>query len=98
MIVYIFNTLILLIYIPQPYYIFVSPKYPKIAERIEYGLEEMILTGELQRMFDEHYAGFIKNANLASRTILNIENKYLTNKTPINRKELWIKFDIENGR
>ncbi|WP_448248182.1 tetratricopeptide repeat protein [Thalassotalea agariperforans] len=86
----------LAIYIPQPYYIFVSPKYPKIAERIEYGLEKMISAGILQQMFDDHYAAFIKKANLSNRKIINIGNKYLPQKTPVDRKELWLKFDFES--
>ena len=57
----------------------------------------MIANGTLQKMFNEHYAGFIKKANLANRTIINIGNKYLTKKTPFDRKELWVKFDLEKG-
>ncbi|TYK65153.1 tetratricopeptide repeat protein [Colwellia echini] len=83
--------------IPQPYYIFVSPKYPEIAERIEYGLEKMISAGTLQKMFNEHYAEFIKRANLSNRIIINVGNKYLPNKTPIERKELWLQFDFEQN-
>lgn len=85
----------LALYIPQPYYIFVSPKYPRIAERIEYGLEKMIAAGILQKLFDEHYGGFIKRANLADRKIIHMGNKFLTQKTPVERKELWLIFDLD---
>lgn len=86
----------LALYIPQPYYIFVSPKHPELAERVTYGLEKMITQGILQKMFEEHYGDFIKQADLANRTIIQVGNKHLTQKTPFDRKELWFNFDLEN--
>lgn len=87
----------LVLYLPQPFYIFVSPKHPEIAERIEFGLEKMVKEGLLQAMFEQHYSASIKKANLSNRKVINLGNKYLTKKTPIERKELWLKFDfIEN--
>lgn len=83
----------LALYIPQPYYIFVSPKHPRIAERVAYGLEKMVAEGILQNMFDEHYARFIIRADLANRTIIKLGNKHLTTKTPIERNELWLNFE-----
>ncbi|MGJ8679686.1 tetratricopeptide repeat protein [Paraglaciecola sp.] len=88
----------LAIYLPQPYYIFVSPKAPRIAQRIEFGLEKMIAEGVLQEMFNQYFADFIEKANLSNRTIIHLDNKYLTKKTPIERKELWLKFDLENAQ
>ncbi|WP_016956721.1 substrate-binding periplasmic protein [Catenovulum agarivorans] len=85
----------LVLYMLQPYYIFVSPKHPRIAERIEYGLEEMIKHGILKKMFVKHHAENIAAANLNNRTVIKIHNKFLTNKTPINRKELWMIYDEE---
>lgn len=85
----------LALYIPQPYYIFVSPKFPNIAERIEFGLETMIAQGTLQQMLQDHYGYFLKKADIANRTIINIGNKQLTKNTPFNRKELWLNFDLE---
>jgi tetratricopeptide (TPR) repeat protein len=85
----------LALHIPQPYYIFVSPKFPRIAERVEFGLEKMIAEGILQKMFNEHFSEFIKKANLSNRTIIHLGNKYLTKQTPLERKELWLRFDFE---
>jgi tetratricopeptide (TPR) repeat protein len=85
----------LALHIPQPFYIFVSPKFPEIAKRIEHGLEKMVSEGILQKMFDEHFSEFIKKGNLPNRTIIHLGNKYLTKQTPLERKELWLRFDFE---
>lgn len=85
----------LAVYIPQPYYIFVSPKTPRIAERVTYGLEKMVSQGTLKQMFEEHYGSYIKKANLANRTIIHVGNRFLPQKTPVNSKELWMLFDVD---
>ncbi len=82
------------LYSPAPFYIFVTPKRPDIAKRIEYGLEKMIKSGELKSMFDEYYGGYFEQANLQDRTIIDIGNHLLPKGTPLERKELWVKFDV----
>lgn len=89
----------LALYSPLPYYIYVSPAYPKIAERIEYGLEAMIEQGLIAKIFERYYAADIKRSKLAERTIINIGNPFLSPKTPLHRKELWIDgFDIKDSK
>lgn len=39
----------LALYMPAPYYIFVSPKAPRLAERLTYGLEKMVASGTLKK-------------------------------------------------
>lgn len=80
----------LALYMPMPYYIYVSPSYPKIAERIEYGLEKMIEQKLIKSTFDKYYAEDMKKANLAERIIIDIGNPFLSPETPFERKELWI--------
>lgn len=81
----------LALYIPSPTYIFVSNASPKLAKRLEAGLEKMIADGSLDSLFNEHFHDDIERANLNSRTILRIENPLLTKDTPFERKELWFR-------
>ncbi|MCF2949840.1 transporter substrate-binding domain-containing protein [Paraglaciecola aquimarina] len=78
------------LYIPAPFYMFVSPKHPHLAVRLTTGLETMLSDGTLKAMFDKHYSQSIKKANLSERTIINIGNPLLPPETPLDRKELWL--------
>lgn len=80
----------LALYMPMPYYIYVSPSYPRLADRIEYGLEKMVEQKLIQRIFNKYYAEDMKRANLADRKIIHIGNPFLSPQTPLHRKELWI--------
>lgn len=75
--------------IPLPYYMFVSPKYPKLAQRLTYGLEKMVQTGTLRKMFYQYYGATLAQADLKNRTIIHVGNPLLP-KIPLDRKELWI--------
>lgn len=80
----------LVIVIPTPYYAFVSPHEPRIAKRIEAGLEIMMEKGIIRDMLKEHYGDAIKRAKLNSRTVIHIENETLSAETPLDRKDYWI--------
>ncbi|MDC0336297.1 hypothetical protein OAN24_05335 [Pseudodesulfovibrio sp.] len=79
----------LALYFPTPCYFFVSPKHPKLADRLKRGMEKLVQTGVLESMFLEEYGEHIDRANLKGRKLLKIENPLLSNKTPFNRLELW---------
>lgn len=85
------------LYIPAPFYMFVSPNYPHIAERLTYGLEKMVKSGKLREMFYQHYGSSFVKAKLQERRIINIGNPLLPKETPLHRKELWIE-EIQNGQ
>jgi hypothetical protein len=78
------------LYIPSPFYMFVSPKHPKLAKRLTWALERMVKDGTLKSMFDQYYKESLLKAELKKRTILNLGNPLLPEKTPLDRKELWI--------
>ncbi|KMT66825.1 hypothetical protein XM47_01540 [Catenovulum maritimum] len=84
----------LALHIPAPIYMFVSPAHPRIAKRLEYGLNKMVVTGRLNQIFDDFYGDLIKRAQLHKRLILEVGNQQLPEKTPIHDKSLWI--DILN--
>lgn len=77
------------LYLPLPTYVFISPKYPKLAERIETGLWEMIQDGSLDNLFWEYYKSSIQQAALAQRQIFTVNNPFLSPKTPFDQKNLW---------
>ena len=79
----------LLLVIPTPSYIFVSPQYPRLAQRLKKGLEIMIHDGTFEAIFNKYFAANIKRANLHNRRILRLTNPLLPQETPLNRSELW---------
>jgi hypothetical protein len=78
----------LALYIPSPAYIFVSPKYPRIAKRLQEGLEMMIKDGSFDALFHQYYDESIAKSNLNQRRILKLENVFLSEDIPLERSEL----------
>lgn len=84
----------LLLVIPNPTYIFVSPKHPRLAARLEKGLEKMVEDGSLKAIFDKYNASEIKKADIKNRFIINLGNPLLPEGIPFDREELWV--DLES--
>ncbi|BFM11537.1 transporter substrate-binding domain-containing protein [Simiduia litorea] len=66
----------LMLYIPTPTYTYVSPRHPRIAKRIQAGLEMMTKNGDLKSIFDHHFSDEIKKANFKHRKILFLEESH----------------------
>ncbi|WP_291329804.1 hypothetical protein [Desulfovibrio sp. UCD-KL4C] len=79
----------LALYLPQPTYFFVSPKFPKLAERIKDGLERMIKDGSFDKLFWEYNASNLNRADLKNRLVLFADNPFLSPETPFKEKQLW---------
>jgi ABC-type amino acid transport substrate-binding protein len=79
----------LLLILPTSAYVFVSPKYPKLAKRLEAGLESMVQDGTLKAIFDTYFAESIEKANLHNRRIIRLTNPSLPQEYPLDRPELW---------
>lgn len=77
------------LYLPLPNYVFVSPKFPRLAKRIEKGFLLMIEDGSFDKIFLTFNEQFIQKAKLAERQIFNIDNDQLSPETPLNRDDLW---------
>ncbi len=77
------------LYLPLPYYFFVTPKRPDLAKRIEKGLRMMIEDGGLDDLFFNFHRKNIERANLNKRRIFKLENLDLTPETPFDQKEFW---------
>lgn len=83
----------LALYIPAPYYFFVSPHNKKLAQRIKEGLEIIIANKVLNEVFEQYYGEDLRKSRLNERRLLNIGNPTLSEKTPFGRKELWLEHD-----
>lgn len=79
----------LALHIVAPFYIFVSPHEPDLANRIEEGLTRMVKSGRLREMFLEHYEEHIENSNIPKRRIIHIPNQLLPEETPVDNEALW---------
>jgi hypothetical protein len=79
----------LAVYIPQPSYFFVSPKYPQLAKRLQTGLEAMQADGTLERLFWQYHRSAIEKADLKNRRIIKMENRNLPLGTPFEKSHLW---------
>ena len=74
-----------------PFYYFVSRAKPALALHIQEQLEAMVADGSYLKLFWENprIQQAVNNAKLNERTVIRLDNPFLTAKTPINRKELW---------
>ena len=89
---------VLLLHLPLPSYIFVSPKTPRLAKRIEEGMEMIVRDGTLRKLMLKFNEDIIMRADLCNRRVFHLNNPMLTPQTPLKRKELWFDpFDPKTG-
>ena len=74
---------------PTAAYFFVNKNNRSLAKDLEQGLEQMIKTGQYQRLFGEYFDPILKRAALDQRRVVKLTNPFLPQMTPLNRPELW---------
>ncbi|WP_347331458.1 diguanylate cyclase [Marinimicrobium locisalis] len=78
-----------------PFYLFVSPDKPELAQAIHDGLDQALAAGR----FDEYFYGTdmiedaLTRSNLKNRRPFPLENPTLTEETPLEREEYWLTLD-----
>jgi len=77
------------VYINSPTYFFISKRHPRLAKRIETGLEQIIKTGQFDEIFYKWHQTSIDKAEINSRIFIPVENSNLPANTPTDRAELW---------
>lgn len=84
------DTHVMLRYV-SPYYYFVSPHRPEIAEKIEAGLRAAIADGSFDEYFyaDPTIKSVLEQAQMDKRRVFYIDNPALPEKTPTDDKVLW---------
>lgn len=79
----------LVLHLPTSTYIYVSPKEPRLAERIEKGINIMFEKGELKEMVDRYYKDDIERANLKNRRVIPIENPFYLKSDQVLDAKYW---------
>lgn len=67
----------LVIHYPFPQYFYVSKSEPRLAERIAYGLKQMVEDGTFDAIFNKHFGATLAALKLDQRTIIELENPFL---------------------
>lgn len=80
-----------------PMYFFIKKGNVALANRLSAAIEEIITDGTFDEMFfsDPEVKSAIEKSDVANRHIIELNNPFLSEKTPISRKELW--FDPRAG-
>lgn len=79
----------IVLHIPMHTYVYVSPKFPLLAERIESGLKKLLASGELKEILYKYYGANIQRAKLANRKVIFIDNPLYDFKTNLNNDYLF---------
>ena len=80
---------------PAALYFFVQKDNIELANAIEIGLLRAIEDGSMQQLFLQHFSSAIQQADLKSRTVVQLINPILPAETPLKNKALW--FDPQLG-
>lgn len=76
----------------MPFYLFVHKNNRTLAQQLETGLNQAIADGSFDKLFyaEPGVQKVLQFANLKNRTLIELQNPYLTPETPVNRPELWL--------
>lgn len=80
---------------PAALYFFVQKDNIELANAIEIGLLRAIEDGSMQQLFLQYFSSAIQQADLKSRTVIQLNNPLLPAETPMQNKALW--FDPQLG-
>lgn len=82
---------ILLVY-RMPFYLFVSPKKPELAEALQKGLMVAVEDGSFDELFyrSAMIQRVIQRANIAERRVFYLDNRDLSPETPVDDSRLWL--------
>jgi hypothetical protein len=79
----------LAMYFPLPRYFFVAPDQPRLAQRLEHGLQLLIANGRFDQIFHEFYDVLIDKVGLRKRRVFKLDNPLLSPQTPLANKAYW---------
>lgn len=78
----------IVLYIPSVSYVFVSPKQPRIFQRLNSGLHAMNINGDLARLTDKYYKKSIERARIQNRRIITIGHSDLSHLPPLSHNNI----------
>lgn len=79
----------LALHYPAAEYFFVHRQRAELARQIEAGLRRALADGSFDALFRQYHAESIKQADLASRHILQLPNLLLPAATPLSNRQYW---------
>lgn len=79
----------LALHYPVAEYFFVRRQRVELAQQIEKGLRLALADGSFDALFQHHHADILKQANLARRHIIRLNNPLLPAATPLREKSYW---------
>jgi len=85
---------IMLVY-PMPFYLFVTPEHPELAQALERGLMRAVEDGSFDQLFRSSpmVQSVINRAGIAQRKVFYLENRALTEQTPLSDPRLWLSLE-----
>ena len=83
--------------IPLPIFLFVSPTQPRLKQRIEDGLSLMQKDGSFDELFNKYYATKIKKTDIAHKKVFFLENNQIKEHPIYNNDKLWINLEIADN-
>lgn len=75
---------------PTAFYFYVHKENTALANNLILGLEKMIASGEMDKLFSRHFSPIIKQLEIHKREVIYLQNNYVPELTPFTRKELWL--------
>jgi hypothetical protein len=67
----------LMLYYPFPLVFYVTSTKPRLAQRVEKGLNKIIASGKFQALFEQHHGDVVQRLNLGTRTVFTLNNPAL---------------------
>lgn len=79
----------IILYYPMPIYFVVNKSNSILAERVEKGLRISIEDGTFEEVFQKYHSDILKRSNLTERKLILLDNPYLPDDTP-GEKKFWL--------
>lgn len=79
---------------PSAFYFYVRKDNHALANNLTEGLESLIASGDMNTLFFKHFGPVLKELAVHKRKLLRLDNPFIPDKAPFDRKELWL--DPEN--
>ncbi|MDK1287534.1 transporter substrate-binding domain-containing protein [Pseudoalteromonas umbrosa] len=81
----------LLFYYPSAVYLFVDKENTQLHSILQNGLNQALLDGQFEKLFNQHFAQLITDLSLEKRTIIELKNRSLPPSAPLDNSQLWYK-------
>ncbi|MBW8191897.1 hypothetical protein K0504_12695 [Neiella marina] len=78
------------LFIPMVSYVYVSPAKPRLARRLEKGLQKLSDSGELKQIFSDYYQPEFSRLKLDNRVLIKVHDDYFESQLPeLSDNMLW---------